>query len=99
MFNPRDKRAHQLLKKKAEADKCSKQKSVRVQQEEGRAAGLQKQISSDNKGFQLLSRMGYVSGTSLGKRCYDDKNVEDRLKEPIPVEVKIDRKGLGNDTF
>lgn len=43
------------------------QKKAKVLEEEARSKGLSEPISSDNKGFALLQKMGYKAGTSLGK--------------------------------
>ena len=48
----------------------------------------QKSIDSSNKGFAMLAKMGYKAGESLGK------SNSGRI-EPIPIEVKNDRGGLG----
>ena len=47
-----------------------------------------KSIDSSNKGFAMLAKMGYKTGESLGK------SNSGRI-EPIPIEVKNDRGGLG----
>ena len=44
-----------------------KSKKVKLIEEEAREKGLSEPISSDNKGFSLLQKMGYKEGTSLGK--------------------------------
>jgi len=55
-----------------------------------REEGLQKAIDSSNKGFALLKKMGYKEGESLGK------SNTGRL-EPIPIEVRNDRSGIGRE--
>ena len=50
--------------------------------------GLTKTIDSSNKGFQMLAKMGYKSGESLGKS-------NSGIVDPIPIVVKTNRKGLG----
>ncbi|EDW81802.1 uncharacterized protein Dwil_GK10821 [Drosophila willistoni] len=52
---------------------------------------LSRPISEDNKGFQLLAKMGYKAGSSLGKQ---EKN--GRI-EPIGISIKNDRAGLGRE--
>ena len=44
-----------------------KSKKIKVIENEAREKGLSMPISSDNKGFTLLQKMGYKEGTSLGK--------------------------------
>ena len=53
-----------------------------------RVEGLQKSLDSSNKGFALLTKMGYKPGEGLGKS-------KDGIIEPIGVEVKTNRGGLG----
>jgi len=46
-------------------------------------------ISENNKGFKMLSKMGWKEGQSLGNPDYKG------LTEPIKLELKTDRAGLG----
>ena len=89
------KREHEALKKKQEAElaeakeKSKASKVARTQQEEEqRKAGLDKRLDTSNKGFAMLQKMGYKEGESLGK---DNTGRVD----PIPIEVKAGRSGLG----
>lgn len=50
--------------------------------------GLETKIEEGNKGFELLKKMGYENGKGLGKN-------EEGILEPIMLEKKSDRKGLG----
>ncbi len=43
-------------------------KPVKVLEAEKRDAGLSKTISSDNKGFAMLQKMGFKPGMTLGKK-------------------------------
>jgi len=92
-FSREQKRKHDLAKKQAEANARHKQmyKSRHLIEKECREAGLKKEIGADNKGFQLLSKMGYVPGGSLGPR-----KDSAAIKVPVSVELKSDRKGLGH---
>ncbi|XP_005103362.1 G patch domain-containing protein 11 isoform X2 [Aplysia californica] len=56
-----------------------------------REKGLQTSLSSDNKGFALLQKMGYKPGMGIGKQ-------EKGRVDPVSIEVKADRGGLGRDT-
>ncbi len=67
----RQKKIEQKRKESNESNK-EKFKPFRVLEEEARNVGLNKQIGSENKGFQLLSKMGYKPGTSLGKRDFSE---------------------------
>ena len=57
---------------------------------EKRHEGLQTSIDPSNKGFEMLARMGYKAGESLGKS-------NSGRVDPIPIEVKTknDRSGIG----
>ena len=59
-------------------------------EKEKREEGLQKSLDSSNKGFSLLAKMGYKPGESLGK-------AKTGRIEPIPIEIKNDRGGLGRE--
>ena len=63
-------------------------KSKAVLEAEHREEGLQKSLDSSNKGFALLAKMGYKPGDSLGKS-------KTGIVEPIGIEVKNNRGGLG----
>ncbi|XP_017013183.2 G patch domain-containing protein 11 [Drosophila takahashii] len=51
---------------------------------------LNKPLSSDNKGFQLLAKMGYKAGSGLGKQS-------DARTEPVGITIKSGRGGLGRE--
>ncbi|XP_020813705.1 G patch domain-containing protein 11 [Drosophila serrata] len=51
---------------------------------------LSQPLSTDNKGFQLLAKMGYKAGSGLGKQ-------PDARKEPVGITIKTGRGGLGRD--
>lgn len=60
-------RRNELEKKEKEANQKSKQKPKAVIEKEKREEGLGAAISSDNKGFSLLAKMGYKPGMVIGK--------------------------------
>lgn len=64
------------------------QKPLHVVEHERREEGLNQAISSDNKGFAMLAKLGYKAGDSLGRATA-------AVSEPIKIEVKADRGGLG----
>ncbi|XP_071962924.1 G patch domain-containing protein 11-like [Antedon mediterranea] len=76
-----------------EANKSSKkiQKPLKIQQREQLEEGLKNEISSENKGFAMLQKMGYSKGMGLGKSGTG-------RKEPVPIEIKTGRGGLGRET-
>uniref|UniRef100_A0A336KQQ0 G patch domain-containing protein 11 n=1 Tax=Culicoides sonorensis TaxID=179676 RepID=A0A336KQQ0_CULSO len=89
IHNHSRKREHQIAVKKARLDEDNKKKlqpsaSTRLQE------GLSTSISSSNKGFAMLQKMGYKEGQALGK-------TESGIVEPIGIQVKNDRGGLGRE--
>lgn len=56
-----------------------------------RDQGLGTAISGDNKGFAMMARMGYKAGQSIGKASAQG------IVEPIGIQVKSDRGGLGRE--
>lgn len=91
----------------------NKRQKLSVVERETREEALSKPISSDNKGFAMLSKMGYKPGMTLGRDVKTNISVLEGypstsdnnsnllkpsagLKEPISVDVKLDRKGLGH---
>ncbi len=65
------------------------EKSRHLIEIEQREQGLSTAITSDNKGFQLLKKMGYKEGSKLGP------NQTKGLIEPIPIKIHPSRSGLG----
>jgi len=82
---------------------------VGVKMEERRNEGMATPIPSSNKGFKLLSKMGYKRGDTIGKqrdtqsqhsgrRDIDgNPNGNDQivLKEPIAIKIRASKSGLG----
>lgn len=56
-----------------------------------REAALEKSLDESNKGFKLMAKLGYKPGTTLGKTT-------DARSQPIRVNMKEDRGGIGLDT-
>lgn len=56
----------------------------------GKTVSLDQQISSENRGFQMLSKLGWNEGESLGKEGGDG------LKEPIKLLSNVGTSGLGS---
>ncbi|KAK9843568.1 hypothetical protein WJX84_008409 [Apatococcus fuscideae] len=88
-----------LLDTYEQAAQADKQKVEDAQKEEKRkptsmkdlrAEGLANPLTASNRGFQLLSKMGYQPGQGLGKTASG-------AAVPIAVEVKSTRTGLGID--
>lgn len=53
--------------KQKEANTKNRQKTLKEQEKESREAALQNSITTENKGFALLQKMGYKAGQGLGK--------------------------------
>ncbi|XP_070697275.1 G patch domain-containing protein 11 isoform X1 [Pempheris klunzingeri] len=84
-------REREAMKKETlqkEVNMKNRQKSYRQQEKEGREEALQSTISSSNKGFALLQKMGYRAGQGLGKEGAG-------RVDPIPLNIKTDRGGIG----
>ncbi|XP_031840131.1 G patch domain-containing protein 11 [Nomia melanderi] len=89
LYRHADKRKFDLIKKKSEIEAKIKEKnSIKYMEEEKRETGLSSAIASTNKGFELLMKMGYKPGQGIGK-------TESGITEPIGLEIKLDRHGLG----
>ncbi|KAG7512695.1 G patch domain-containing protein 11 [Solea senegalensis] len=74
--------------KQKEKNIQSRQKTYKEQEHESREAALQSSVSSENKGFALLQKMGYKAGQGLGKKGAG-------RVDPIPLSIKTDRGGIG----
>lgn len=55
-------------------------------------ASVNTSISSENKGFKLLSKMGWSEGKSIGKS-------QEGITEPVQVKTQQGTSGLGSDLF
>ncbi|XP_056148161.1 G patch domain-containing protein 11 [Lampris incognitus] len=66
----------------------NRQKTYKEQENESREAALNNSICNENKGFALLQKMGYKAGQGLGKEGAG-------RVEPIPLNIKTDRGGIG----
>ncbi|XP_071790348.1 G patch domain-containing protein 11-like isoform X2 [Asterias amurensis] len=69
----------------------TKFKPIKEREQEHRLKGLSNALTSDNKGFAMLEKMGYKSGMGLGKKGGG-------RSEPVPVEIKTGRGGLGRES-
>ncbi|KAI8911297.1 hypothetical protein DFJ77DRAFT_512305 [Powellomyces hirtus] len=66
-------------------------KSLKEKEKETREKGLATSIGGDNKGFQMLAKMGYKQGMGIGK----PENGDDRRQDPIEIVMREGKKGLG----
>lgn len=62
-----------------------------VVQKERLKEGLETKLDDNNKGFAMLTKMGYKAGSSLGSKS-------DGIKVPIGINLKVDRGGLGRES-
>lgn len=82
-------------REKREAEERSRPKSKAEREEEARAkheADLATSIDESNKGFKMMQKLGFKGG-ALGKGGPDS----DARTEPIIVEVREDRGGIGRE--
>uniref|UniRef100_T1JL29 G patch domain-containing protein 11 n=1 Tax=Strigamia maritima TaxID=126957 RepID=T1JL29_STRMM len=74
------------------SNESSKTVPKKVLEQQRRETGLQNALSVENKGFAMMQRMGYKPGTAIGKTGIGKT-------EPIAINLKEDRGGLGRDTL
>jgi len=74
------------LKRKRPAENI---KPIQERQRESLEEGLTTPINQQNKGYQLLLKMGYKQGTGLGKDSHG-------IQEPLPIHIRQDRSGIGD---
>ncbi|XP_051009517.1 G patch domain-containing protein 11 [Acomys russatus] len=84
--------ARRKEEKQQEANLKNRQKSVKEEERERRDIGLKNALGCENKGFALLQKMGYKSGQALGRSG-------DGIVEPIPLNVKTGKSGLGHESL
>ncbi|XP_059516109.1 G patch domain-containing protein 11 isoform X1 [Myotis daubentonii] len=84
--------ARRKEEKQQEANLKNRQKSLKEEEQERRDIGLKNALGCENKGFALLQKMGYKSGQALGKSG-------DGIVEPIPLNVKTGKSGIGHETL
>ncbi|XP_061847135.1 G patch domain-containing protein 11 isoform X2 [Colius striatus] len=84
------KEAIQKEEKQKEANEKNRQKSIKEEEKERRDLVLKSALGNENKGFALLQKMGYKSGQALGKSGGG-------IVEPIPLNIKTGRSGLGHE--
>ncbi|CAH1364806.1 hypothetical protein MTP99_001166 [Tenebrio molitor] len=90
VFNRTTKRRYELEKKRKDIE-AKKPKNSKEREAELRENGLNTAISSDNKGFKLLEKMGFKQGQGLGK-------TKSGITEPIKIELKSGKSGLGTES-
>ncbi|CAH2249586.1 G patch domain-containing 11 [Pelobates cultripes] len=82
--------SYQKEEKQKETNLKNRQKSIKEVEKERRETVLGVALGNDNKGFALLQKMGYKRGQALGKKG-------DGIVEPIPLNLKTDRGGIGHE--
>lgn len=89
-----DKRKLDQLKLR-EQQQQNRHKPIHQVQKEKLKEGLGKALTEDNKGFAMLSKMGFKPGTGLGKTSSQSTSI----KVPITININSDgRSGLGTQT-
>ncbi|XP_056423393.1 G patch domain-containing protein 11 isoform X1 [Hyla sarda] len=86
----RVKESYQKEEKQKESNVKNRQKSMKEVEKERRDTVLNVALSNENKGFALLQKMGYKKGQALGKKG-------DGIIEPIPLNIKTGRSGIGHE--
>lgn len=66
-------------------------KSLKLQEKEKRDEKLETPLDESNKGFAMLSKMGFKKGMGLGKEGHG-------RSEPISIKIKAGRSGLGKES-
>lgn len=84
--------ARRKEEKQQQANLKNRQKSLKEEERERRDIGLKNALGCENKGFSLLQKMGYKSGQALGK-------TGDGIVEPIPLNVKTGKSGIGHESL
>ncbi|XP_053315257.1 G patch domain-containing protein 11 [Spea bombifrons] len=90
---PMPRNVKQLYQKEEKQKECNvknKQKSIKEVERERRETVLNEALGNGNKGFAMLQKMGYKKGQALGKKG-------DGIVEPIPLNLKTGRSGIGHD--
>ncbi|CAN8022775.1 hypothetical protein HPB47_012303 [Ixodes persulcatus] len=93
VLNRATKRKYEAEKRHWEANRQNRTKSTKQLMEDTRSEALSKPLGEENKGFNLLRKMGFKPGMGLGRESNADKS----LKEPIPIVVRTSRGGLGQE--
>ncbi|XP_005993387.1 G patch domain-containing protein 11 isoform X2 [Latimeria chalumnae] len=70
----------------------NRQKSLKEEEQERRDTVLKSSLGNENKGFALLQKMGYKMGQGLGRSGGG-------IVEPIPLNIKTGRGGIGHEEF
>ncbi|KAJ9650930.1 hypothetical protein H2198_009766 [Neophaeococcomyces mojaviensis] len=85
-----------------EAEERSRPKSKAQLAEEERtkreAALNTANVDKSSKGFKMMAALGYKPGSALGKEIASTGEPDKRLLEPIGLDMKEDRSGIGADS-
>uniref|UniRef100_A0A1B0C411 G patch domain-containing protein 11 n=1 Tax=Glossina palpalis gambiensis TaxID=67801 RepID=A0A1B0C411_9MUSC len=100
IYNRAKKRELAVAEKQEEVvkkQKRSKKERLGFMDNETLQDALKKPLSNDNKGFQMLAKMGYKAGQTLGKSITTTNKEQKSATEPIGITLKCDRQGLGRE--
>ncbi|KAF2013288.1 G-patch-domain-containing protein [Aaosphaeria arxii CBS 175.79] len=81
-------RAARLRKEREERGRPKPKAELQAEQEAATRERLETALPSTNKGFKMMEKMGFKQGSTLGKS-------KDARKEPIGIQTKDDRSGIG----
>lgn len=84
------KASYRKEERQKESNIKNRQKSLKEVEKERRDTVLNEALSNENKGFALLQKMGYKKGQALGKQGHG-------IVEPIPLNIKTGRSGIGHE--
>ena len=66
--------------------------SISVDPQEILLQGLNRPIQTSSFGMKMLEKMGFKQGDGLGKNA-------DGIKEPVTIQLKYDKVGIGHTTI
>lgn len=81
----------QSKKLKIDEEVRNRNKSAKLVEKERREEGLSEAVSTSNKGFAMLAKMGYKKGEAIGKSSSG-------IVVPLSITVKTNRHGLGRES-
>ncbi|KAK4472540.1 hypothetical protein MN116_003783 [Schistosoma mekongi] len=85
LFLSRDAKRQRVVEANRRKNKCLSKSETEIHHLK---EGLKKKVGPENKGFSLLSKMGYIPGKGLGKNATG-------IADPVAIEIPQGREGLG----
>ncbi len=86
------------MKNEANRERMVQSSSKALEQTQREEVLSKSSIEPSNVGFKLMQKMGYQKGQALGKESSASATTTTttKLLEPIRIEIKLNREGLGN---